>query len=114
VATDNDSAPGRIPAVSKWYPYDWQFAKDIGQIPLIKEATLIIAIAPFLAFLLGSTQIPHLGDFPTRLFWLASVVFISARVIFYCGCPRFIRDYRDFGDYASRQNSHRWIVWEFY
>lgn len=35
-------------------------------------------------------------------------------MLYYFACPQFIREYRDFGQYAARQHSHRWIVWEFY
>lgn len=42
------------------------------------------------------------------------MAFIFARLLYYLGCPTFIREYRDFGQYAARQHSHRWIVWEFY
>ena len=42
------------------------------------------------------------------------MAFIFARLLYYFACPKFIREYRDFGQYAARQHSHRWIIWEFY
>lgn len=48
------------------------------------------------------------------ILWLASVSFIVAWTILNTSCPKFVREYRDYGRYLNRNHSHRWIVWEFY
>jgi hypothetical protein len=106
------------PAVSRWYRWDWQYAADVNKIPFVQEAALLISITPILVFL-ASTAFPKINAtgtsaFPLWMLWAAAMAFIFARMLYYFGCPKFIREYRDFGQYAARQHSHRWIVWEFY
>ena len=106
------------PAVSRWYRWDWQYAADVNKIPFVQEAALFISITPILVFL-ASAAFPKMNAmgtsaFPLWMLWGAAMAFICARLLYYFGCPKFIREYRDFGQYAARQHSHRWIVWEFY
>lgn len=106
------------PVVSRWYRFDWQYATDISRIPVLSEAALIISITP-IVLSLSRSFFPRLAGLdtipiPLWLFWGASVAFVFAVALLYLACPRFIREYRDFGQYAARQHSHRWILWEFY
>jgi hypothetical protein len=106
------------PAVSRWYRWDWQYAADVSKIPFVQEAALLISITPILVFL-ASAAFPKINAtattaFPLWMLWGAAMAFIFARLLYYFSCPKFIREYRDFGQYAARQHSHRWIVWEFY
>ena len=108
----------KIPEVSRWYRFDWQFAADLNRLPLAQEAAFLIAIAPIVVWVSGAA-VPKLGqvDRPSVFGWLlwgSALAFVSARVLYYFACPQFIREYRDFGQYAARQHSHRWIVWEFW
>jgi hypothetical protein len=103
------------PIVSRWYRFDWQYAIDVSRIPVLSTASLIIAVMPLLLSL--KAIIAALGGSIPLSFWLlwpASVSFVSAWALVYLRCPKFIREYRDFGEYKERQHSHRWIVWEFY
>ncbi len=106
------------PAVSRWYRYDWQYAVDVSSVSLLQEAALLISLTPIIISI-SSTVFPSLRGMdsipvPLWLLWGASVAFVLAWGLLYLTCPKFIREYRDFGHYALRQHSHRWIVWEFY
>jgi hypothetical protein len=106
------------PGVSRWYRWDWQYASDLSKIPFVQEAALLISITPALAFL-ASAALPKMNglgssSFPVWMLWSAAMAFVFARLLYYVACPKFVQEYRDFGQYAARQHSHRWIVWEFY
>src|SRR5262245_604822 len=104
--------------VSRRYRLDWQYAADVNKIPFVREAALLISIAPFVGFLFPSSfpQLLEARDSSLVLWmlWGAALAFILARLLYYFTCPKFIREYHDFGQYDARQHSHRWIVWEFY
>lgn len=105
----------RPPAVSRWYRFDWQYAVDVSRIHVLPIASIIIALMPLL--LSAKTILAAFGgSIPLTLWllWPASVCFVMACALVYSVCPKFIREYRDFGQYKHRQHSHRWIVWEFY
>lgn len=106
------------PAVSRWYRWDWQYAADISKVPFVQETALLISITPILVFLASAAfpkiNAPGNSSFPLWMLWCAAMSFIFARLLYYFACPKFIREYRDFGQYAARQHSHRWIIWEFY
>jgi hypothetical protein len=107
---------GRWPLIT--YRWDWQFAGDVGKIPFVQEAALLISITPILVFL-SSAAFPQVSAtvntaFPLWMLWIAAMAFIFGRFLYYFFCPKFIQEYRDFGQYAARQHSHRWIIWEFY
>src|SRR6266851_6800683 len=106
------------PTVSRWYRYDWQYAVDVSSVSLLQEAALLISLTPIIISI-SRAIFPSLGladtiPVPLWLLWAASVAFVFAWGLLYLACPKFIREYRDFGQYALRQHSHRWIVWEFY
>ena len=106
------------PVVSRWYRYDWQYAVDICSFSLLKEAALLISLTPVIisisASIFPSLRAVDTIPIPLWLFWGASVAFVLAWAVVYFRCPKFIREYRDFGQYSLRKHSHRWIVWEFY
>src|ERR1051325_2887926 len=111
------SASWIAPVVSRWYRFDWQYAVDISRIPVLSEAALIISVTPVvlsIAHTPFATMIGLTTPVPLWLFWGASVAFVFAFGLVYAACPKFIREYRDFGQYATRKHSHRWILWEFY
>lgn len=95
--------------VSKYYFYDWQYAAGIA-------GSTGVLLIPVLFLLLSSiidVQKAGLLVIPRPLAF-AAVVFVDALLCVYLFCPRFIREYRDFGQYRAKIHSHRWIVWEFY
>lgn len=108
----------RIPTVSRWYRFDWQYAADLNKLPFVQEAAFLISITPVLLWVSGASfpnlNIAGIVSLPMRLLWAAAILFVGARILYYLACPKFIREYRDFGQYATRQHSHRWIVWEFW
>jgi hypothetical protein len=85
---------------------------------LLKEAALFISLTPIIIsiskILFPSLTTAKSIPIPLWLFWGASVAFVFAWALLYIAGPKFVREYRDFGQYAARQHSHRWIVWEFY
>ena len=96
------------PKVSKWYRYDWQFALDVSRAPFLRRAALVISVMPLII-----AAFQHLPEFlrpavPLSLWltWIASVLVIVASVVTNA-CPKFVREYRDFGEYKKRQHSHR-------
>ena len=102
--------------MSRWYRNDWQYAVDVSRIPLLRPAAFIISLTPTVISV-SETLLPSLlGTIPVTLWllWGASVAFVLAWAVLYLACLKFIREYRDFGQYVHRQHSHRWIVWEFY
>ncbi|MFN7137763.1 MAG: hypothetical protein ACK4UN_00325 [Limisphaerales bacterium] len=103
------------PAVSRWYRYDWQYAVDVSRIRVLPTASLIIALMP-MALSFKSVLDLFGGTIPLSLWllWPASITFVSAWTLVFAVCPKFVREYRDFGEFKKRQHSHRWIVWEFY
>ena len=100
------------PAVSRYYRFDWQYAVDIYKQTSLRVVSLITFLVPIL--LEAKTVVAF--TIPTNFwfFWGAGVAYILSLLTFYIGCPRFIREYRDYGQYLKRGHSHRWIVWEFY
>lgn len=97
-------------AVSRLYRKDWQFALDIARLPVLPQAALIISVMPILVQYVPSVILPK----SIWLTWTAAFLFVIAYGLLRVRCPKFILEYRDFGQYAERQHSHRWIVWEFY
>lgn len=118
MANAGHTKDGLIPRVSRWYRYDWQYAADLNKVPLVQEAALLISLTPILVFLSSATfpkvDAPGNSSLPLWMLWAAATAFVFARLLYYFACPKFIWEYRDFGQYAARQHSHRWIVWEFY
>lgn len=100
------------PTVSRFYRYDWQYAMDIYKHVSFRIASFVIFLVPFLFEIKSLIQF----SLPLNLwlFWFSSVFFIISMVILNFACPRFVREYRDYGEYIKRGHSHRWIVWEFY
>ena len=82
---------------------------------MLGPASVVIAIVPMV---ISSTFTISLLDgsikFSLFALWAASVSFVLSLVMLHFGCPKFIKEYRDFGQYKQRQHSHRWIVWLFY
>lgn len=104
--------------VSPRFRFDWQFAIDVCSNSLLQEAALLISVTP-LILEFSRAVFPSLHGFeslpiPLWLLWGASVAFVIAYVVLHLFGPKFVLEYRDFGQYALRQHSHRWIVWEFY
>ena len=100
-----------LPPVGRLYSLDWQHLLDTWRRPFLRPATIVISVAPMLA----NTPLVR-GVLPPTfiLTWLASLLVVAMWVTVLVACPRFLREYRDFGVYRSRQHSHRWILWEFY
>lgn len=97
------------PTVNRYYNFDWQYAVDIYKATFLRFISVIFLILPLI---INSEQV-NVISIPLG-FLIASGTFILAMLIIYLFCPRFIREYRDFGQYNTRQSSHRWIIWEFY
>lgn len=100
------------PAVSRHYRFDWQYAVDIYRQTSLRLVSLILFVVPLLLDI--RDEIPFVIPLNVWFLWYSSVSFIISLLIITFFCPRFIREYRDFGQYQSRQHSHRWIVWEFH
>lgn len=95
--------------VSRFFIFDWQFGVDIYNAAILRFISLAILILPFII----DSQKSQLLVLPSGLV-LSSLTFLGSCAFYFFFCPRFIREYRDFGQYQSRKHSHRWIVWEFY
>lgn len=104
------------PAVSRWYRRDWQYAVDVSRWPMLRSAALVISLMPLILSISGTLFGPIAGTIPLSLWllWGASTCFVVAWGLLYVACPKFIHEYRDFGQFKIRQHSHRWIVWEFH
>ena len=97
------------------YRFDWQYAVDRSRLPLVSQASATIAAMPALvnAGLFGSLFRSPVSP-AIWLAWLSAVLFLISYAIVKLRCPRFVQEYRDFGEYLGREHSHRWIVWEIY
>lgn len=97
--------------VSRLYRNHWQYALDIARLPFLRPAALVISVMPILV----ETDLIDI-DIPTGLWliWGSAISFVLAWALLYFSCPKFIFEYRDYGQYLKRHHSHRWIVWEFY
>jgi hypothetical protein len=96
------------PKVNRWYRYDWQYAVDISKTNSLIFASLVLLIVPLV--LRTEYEIP----LNVWLLWVSSAAFVASLIILNLRCPKFVKEYRDFGQYQQRQHSHRFIVWEFY
>ena len=105
--------------VNTEYRKDWQFAMDVMIKPIVKPATSVIFIVPILLGILN-IEIFNGVEFPFQLpltlwlSWASAILYLIALTIYRVYCPKFIQEYRDFGQFSKREHSHRWIVWEFY
>ncbi|MAU65779.1 MAG: hypothetical protein CMF06_02255 [Hyphomonas sp.] len=52
--------------------------------------------------------------FSWKALWIASLLYAVAFIIYTFFCPKFIKMYGSYEEYASRGNSPRWLVWEFF
>lgn len=104
------------PQVSRHFRYDWQYAVASSRLPLLRPASLVIALMPLLPSFSSIVFSKSAVSVPTSFWvtWFASVAFLASWSIIQLRCPKLIREYRDFGEFASQQHSHRWIVWLFY
>lgn len=104
------------PQVSKNFRYDWQFAVASSKLPFLRSASVVISLMPLLPSFskvyLGENTVPVPLSFWVT--WTAAVAFLLSWSIIQTRCPKLIREYQDFGQYAKQQHSHRWIVWLFY
>jgi hypothetical protein len=102
-------------AVTRRYRFDWQYAVDKARLPLISQASATIAAMPVLV---NAGFFGNVFRTPTSpslwLAWASAMLFLAAYAVVSVRCPRFIQEYRDFGEYTKRDHSHRWVVWEFY
>jgi hypothetical protein len=100
-------------AVSKYFRRDWQFIVDYLRTPVLKEASTAIAAAPALLDFNFLNQ--HVGAGVSKAIsftYTAAVIYILFYLCGYFSCPKFIREYRDFGEYDKRKHSKRFIGWE--
>src|SRR5438477_8899235 len=100
-------------AVSKYFRHDWQFIVDYLRTPVLKEASTAIAAAPAVLDLDFISQ--HVGAGVSKAIsftFVAAVSYIVFYLFGFISCPKFIREYRDFGEYAKRAHSNRFIGWE--
>lgn len=104
------------PVVSRWYRFDWQYAVKASRAPSLRRATTVISLMPLIISISRSLFPSLTGEIPPSLWvvWAASVAYVLSLALVYLACPQFIREYLDFGQYAARRHSHRFIVWEFY
>ncbi|SIO07309.1 hypothetical protein [Algoriphagus halophilus] len=105
--------------VNKDYRKDWQFAMDVMKNPIVKPATSVIFIVPILLSILNKEildgiQLPFQLPLTLWLSWISAILYLIALIIYRVYCPKFVQEYRDFGQFSKRKHSHRWIVWEFY
>lgn len=103
------------PKVSRWYRYDWQYGVDIVRRPFLRAASLIISLMPIFV-LITSDQAKGFLAVPDSIWlaWGAAVSYVVAWGLLHCACPKFIREYRDYGEYRKREHSHRMIIWEYH
>lgn len=101
--------------VSKYFFFDWQYAMDKSSVQFLRPASLIIGLMPLIGVIFKIVFEKDLS-LPTSFwsYWLAALFFLTSWGILNIYCPRFIREYRDYGSYSKRKHSHRWVVWEFY
>jgi hypothetical protein len=100
-------------AVSKYFRHDWQFIVDYLRTPLLKEAATAIAAAPAILDLNFIQNQTTAGISKAIGFtFVAAIAYIAFYLVGYLSCPKFVREYRDYGDYAKRQHSNRFIGWE--
>lgn len=108
--------PYEPPQVSKYFRYDWQFAVEISRLPFLRPAALVIGFMPLITkasitlFGLQVIKVPP----SVWVTWWSSVAFIASWTLLHFRCPQLIREYQDYGQYAQKQHSHRWVVWRFY
>lgn len=108
----NDEATALgLPPPGRNFQLDWQFAVDVSKFPMARPASMVISLTPL--FLNANDRFGFTED-SVLLLWTAAVIFLVAWVLLYLRCPKFIREYRDYGAFQARAHSHRWIVWEFY
>ena len=96
------------PKVNRTYRYDWQYAIDISKNSSLQFASFILFLMPL--------TLQHNIPIPTNLWllWFSAVSYVVSLLIITFIAPKFVKEYRDFGDYLKRNHSHRWIVWEFH
>ncbi len=106
----------RVPQmVSRFYTLDWQFATRVGHLSLLRSAALVISAMPIVIELSrGAFGVSWPIPLSLRLTWISSVVYLGCWLVLYLRCPKFIKQYRDYGEFVQKQHSHRWILWEFY
>ena len=99
--------------VSKYFRRDWQFIVDYVRMPIAKEAATILVATPavleldVIKTILGGSVSKTIG-----LTWLAAFTYVIFVLVGYFVCPKFVREYRDFGEYSKREHSNRFIGWE--
>jgi hypothetical protein len=97
--------------VSRYFRLDWQYALRVARMPILRPASLTIAVMPILRqlspFLATSLQ-------NVWLVWCASVSFLLGLALLKARAPAFIQEYLSYEQFRQRGHSHRWIVWEFY
>jgi hypothetical protein len=68
-------------------------------------------IAPFPG---GPYQLNVSLPFSWQILWWASFLYAVAFLLYQVFCPGFIKKYPSFKEYADRNHSARWLVWEVY
>jgi hypothetical protein len=97
--------------VSSWYWLDWQYVLSTGRLPAFKPVAVVLTAMPLLNEL---TSVIPIKTNSFWLIWVASVSSLFAFATTYIFCPRFVREYERYDDYAKVGHSHRWIGWLLY
>ncbi|MDP8996461.1 MAG: hypothetical protein M3O03_05590 [Pseudomonadota bacterium] len=97
--------------VGQDFAEDWQFILSTGRLPFFKPFALLALAAPLVT---GTGKDIPLGSLAFLPLWLAGLLSMAIVAVTYRFCPRFIRQYENYGIYQGLGNSHRWILWEFY
>ncbi|WP_152561262.1 hypothetical protein [Halomonas salina] len=103
----------------------WEEYKSFFQITVFRYFVLWFSLVPLVANFLSDLSGPidvTINDkiytlnmslpFNWQLLWISSLFFVVALAIYHCRCPKFIKKYNTYSDYASYSHDPRWIAWE--
>lgn len=105
--------------VSRAYGRDWQFAAKLINNAAVAKATTVIATTPIILtayeFFVNSPVNAYTNTaVPPSLWiiWLFAISYLGAFVAFQAFCPKFVKQYHNYGEYEAKKHAHRWIMWE--
>lgn len=97
--------------VDKNFRSDWPYLILASR---INSALSLATIFSLIAILTRFSSLEELGRFALYCFLIASISYLTAIAIIVRFAPAFLREFPNYSNFKAQDNSHRWILWEFY
>ncbi len=97
--------------VSEKFRSDWQY------LILASKMNSTLSLATLLSVIAVVTRLSNInaiGYVAIYFFFGAFISYLMAIALIVMFAPAFLREFPNYSDFSAQENSHRWILWQFY